>query len=276
MLHDLQRRFAAVALHKTFDPLLPLIQAERGSKERRLGVYHANTLNSLIDVLESAYPVTKRIVGERFFKALAKSYIEIHPPQQPTLFRYGGTLGDFLDGFAPAKDLPYLADTARLEWIRIEAYFAEDREPIDPQQLAEVSPEQIGDVRFTPHPAFQCIQSKHPIFQIWAINQPDHQEVPEVDFSVPEAGFVSRQDLMVFQRVETQGTFAWLNALVQGRSLGAATEEATGQDPNFDLQNALRQHLADGTFTDVHRPSPMTAAASAAPMTQEQPNECIS
>lgn len=251
MLLDLQRGFSSAALKKSFGPLLPLVEAERGSTERRLGVYHANTLNSLIDVLASAYPVTKRIVGDRFFNALAKNYIETNPPQRPTLYRYGGTLGTFLDEFAPAKDLPYLADVARLEWARIGAYFAEDCDALDPQRLAEIPPEQIGDVRFTTHPAFQCVESSYPIFQIWAVNQPEHQDVPEVDFSLPEKGFVSRLAHTVFQRAETPGTFAWLSALSQGRSLGEAAEYALSQDADFDLQNALRQHLADGTFAHL-------------------------
>lgn len=252
MLHDLQRDFASVALKNMTAPLLPHIEDSASSKERRLGVYHANTINSLIDVLAAAYPVAQRIVGERFFSALAKSFIDTAPPRQPTLFRYGGGLGDFLSGFAPAQDVPYLADIARLEWARINAYFAEDSEPLDPQELAAIDPEKMGDVCFKISPALHLVESAYPIFQVWAVNQPNFDDVPEIDFTCAEQGLVSRRANEVFQHAVTPGTFHWLKSLSNGNSLGAATNEAMSHDQSFDLQNTLRQHLADGTFTTIH------------------------
>ncbi len=252
MLHELQRNFASVALKNITAPLLPNIEDVAGGKERRLGVYHANTINSLIEVLASAYPVTQRIVGERFFNALAKSFIESNPPQQPTLFRYGDALGDFLDGFAPAQGVPYLTDTAKLEWARINAYFAEDYEPLDPQKLAEIDPEKVGDVCFKVAPTLHLIESAYPVFQIWAVNQPNCDDVPKIDLTCAEQGLVSRRANEVFQHVVTPGAFTWLKTLSDGQPLGAATNDAMGLDRNFDLQNTLRQHLAGGTFTTIH------------------------
>lgn len=252
MLHDLQRDFAAVALKNTTAPLLPHIEDPTGSKERRLGVYHANTINSLIDVLASAYPIAQRIVGERFFNALAKAFIDTAPPRQPTLFRYGNGLADFLDGFTPAQDVPYLADIARLEWARIDAYFAEDYEPLDPQRLAEVDPEKISDVRFKTCPSFHLVESAYPVYQIWTVNQPSHDDIPKIDFTCAEQGLISRRTNEVFQHTVTPGTFTWLRALSDGTTLGSATTEALSLDQDFDLQNTLRQHLADGTFTTLH------------------------
>jgi hypothetical protein len=252
VLHDLQREFSDVALTNSVAALLPQVTASRGSRKRRLGVYHANTVNSLTDVLSAAYPVVQRIVGDRFFNGLAKEFIEMHPPRQPTLFRYGGALADFLGGFVPAKDLPYLVDVARLEWARIDAYFAADRTPLDPQRLADVPPEQIGDLKFIVQPAHQLLESAFPIFTIWAMNQPNLDSVPEINFTHGECGFVSRLDNIVIQRALSIDTLTWLGALAEGKSLGAATELAMGCGAAFDLQNTLRQQLADGTFSDFH------------------------
>ena len=38
----------------------------------------------------------------------------------------GGHLADFLPAFAPARELPYLADVARLEWLVHKAHYAAD------------------------------------------------------------------------------------------------------------------------------------------------------
>lgn len=252
MLHDLQREFADVALTNSVAALLPQVDAPHGSRERRLGVYHANTLNSLTDVLSAAYPVVQRIVGDRFFRGLASEFIAVHPPRQPTLFQYGSAMAEFLNRFEPAKDLPYLPDVARLEWARIDAYFAPDSDPLDPQRLANISPEQIVDLRFKVQPAHQLVESAFPVMTIWSVNQPDFDQVPEVDLKRGEYGFVSRLNNVVIQRALAADTTIWLRALAAGETLGTATELAMERDGTFDLQNTLRQQLADGTFSDFH------------------------
>lgn len=251
MLHDLQKGLADVSLYNALTPMLDAVEAAHGSKERRLGVYRTNTLNSLSDVLASAYPVVERIVGPRFFRALAEAFIAAHPPQQPVLYRYGGDMADFLQSFEPTQELPYLADVARLEWARIESYFAADIAPLDPQRFAEVPPVRLGEVAFTLHPSAGLISAAFPVFEIWSVNQPDHETVPEIDFSVHENGLIFRRDHLVTQRVLGPGAFAWLESLKHGHALGEATEQASALDGNFDLQNTLRQHLADGIFTDI-------------------------
>lgn len=251
MLHDLQKGLAGVALTNTLAPMLDSVEAAPGSKERRLGVYRSNTLNSLTDVLAAAYPVTERIVGTRFFRATAEAYISAHPPRQPVLYKYGDTFATFLSTFEPAQNLPYLPDVARLEWAHIESYFAADETPLDPQRLADVPPAQLGGVVFQMHPAVRLVSSAFPVFEIWAVNQPDQGTVPEMDFTAAEAGLVFRRDAAVTRRVTSPGTFAWLTALADGVCLGEATAHAAEADSRFDLQNALRQHLADGTFTDI-------------------------
>jgi len=252
MLHNLQKDFAGVSLSNTLSPLLDHVTAARGSKERRLGVYRTNTLNSLTDVLGAAFPVVQRIVGERFFRALAQAFIEAHPPRQPTLFRYGGELPKFVATFEPAKTLPYLADVATLEWARIESYFAADQEALNPARLSDVAPEHLEDITFSAHPSLRLVQSSFPIIEIWNVNQPTQASVPEIDFSVPERALVLRRGSTVFHRDLTTGEHAWLIALSNGDTLGVAVETALAEDPNFDFQNMLRQALADGAFSNIH------------------------
>lgn len=251
MLHDLQRGLADVALTNALTPMLERVSAARGSKERRLEVYRTNTLNSLTNVLIAAYPVVERIVGTHFFRATAQAFIAAHPPHQPVLYRYGGAFADFLEGFEPAANLSYLPDVARLEWARIESYFAVDNSPLDPQRLAELRPEQVASVVLTPNPSARLISAVHPVFEIWAANQPEETNVRQVDLAVEEQGLVLRREHAVTQRTIPKGEYAWLNALFAQDPLGTATEVAAATDPDFDLQNTLRQHLAEGTFTDM-------------------------
>ncbi|MGB1875421.1 MAG: hypothetical protein ACPHGY_00665, partial [Rhodospirillaceae bacterium] len=56
----------------------------------------------------------------------------------------------------------------------------------------------------------------------------------------------------VMQRVVPMETLIWLRALTSGETLGTATELALTHENTFDLQNTLRQHLVDGTFTELY------------------------
>lgn len=252
MLHDLQKSFASVALKNNIVALVSEVRAKRGTRERRLGVYRTNTVKSLTDVLAAAFPVLERIVGERFFRAAALAFIEAHPPQQPALYRYGDGFADFLKRFPPAKDLPYLPDVAHLEWARIESYFAADAKPLNPARLGTIPSEHLGSVVFQVHPSVHLIGSPFPVFEIWAVNQPKHTSVPEIDFNASEHGIVLRRDQNVTQRTLTQAGFAWLKAIADSTALGPATDSATAIDDDFDLQDTLQLLLAEGAFTDAN------------------------
>ncbi len=78
-----------------------------------------------------AIPSIERLVGEDFFKGAASLFIgasSSHP--RPVLIEYGEAFPAFLESFEPARGLPYLADVARLEWLRHAAYHAADRVPL--------------------------------------------------------------------------------------------------------------------------------------------------
>ncbi len=252
MLHDLQREFAAAALSNDIAALVPKVQASAGSRQRRLGIYRTNTVNSLTDVLLAAFPVVERIVGERFFRAMATAFVEAHPPRRPTLYAYGEDLPVFLETFEPAQTLPYLPDVARLEWARIRSYFAADQDAIDPARLATVPSDALETVVFKVHPSLQLIRSSYPVFTVWTVNQPDHGPIPEIDFSEAECGYVLRLGHHVTQRQMSSSQFTWLRLVAEEEPFGRATEQAALQDGAFDLQETLRPLLAEGVFYDLH------------------------
>ncbi|MFP3520717.1 DUF2063 domain-containing protein, partial [Pseudomonas sp. SIMBA_077] len=77
---------------------------------------------------------------------MAALYIRDFAPASPLLNDYGRDLGDFIQGFGPAAGLPYLADMARLERLRVEAYHAADARPLEPSRLlaAMNQPDRLG------------------------------------------------------------------------------------------------------------------------------------
>jgi hypothetical protein len=103
---------------------------------RRFDVYRNNVFVGLIEALERRYPVCMTLVGEDFFRAMARVYVELSPPRSPVLLTYGNDFAEFVETFPPAASLPYLADVVRLENARVAAFHARDAVPLSTEAMA--------------------------------------------------------------------------------------------------------------------------------------------
>lgn len=201
-----------------------------GPDARRFAIYRNNIAVSLIAAIEARYPVSRRIVGETFFRAMARAFVARHKPRTPVILHYGGEFPDFVAAFEPARELAYLADVARLERAWVDAYHAADGPPLPLAALAAVEPATLGDLRFTFHPAAQLLCSDHPAASIWAGHQGDEVRSPK-EWRAEEA-LVTRPDAEVLVRILPEGGFAFAQALRAGATLGEA--HRTMADERFD------------------------------------------
>lgn len=140
--------------------------------DRRFAVYRNNVQHGLSVALATRFPVIERLVGADFFAATARVFAAQHPPETPVLQDWGEAFPTFLAGFEPAAELPYLADVARLEWLRGRAYHAADAPAADPAGLAVFRPKTL---RLTLAPSVTGFASRWPAVSIWTMNQPGAQ-----------------------------------------------------------------------------------------------------
>jgi hypothetical protein len=248
-----QADFAA-ALTNTALPVPEGLASWNGVRpERRFGVYRNNVAAGLIGALASRFPATERIVGEAFFAAMARDYIDLHPPRTPLLLAYGDDFPDFIEGVEPARELAYLPDIARLEAARGRAHHAADVAPLDAAALAAVEPERLADVTFVAHPSAGILRSPHPCVTIWAMNAGEMELGPIEDWQA-EAALIVRPEMTVEIHRLPPGGAAFLGALLAGASLGEAFEAAVGDAPAFDLSANLVGALSAGAFTAIRQP----------------------
>ena len=247
MLLEMQRAFRATVMGQG-DLVTPHVHAARGPLAGRIAIYRNTVQQSLVDILATAFPAVQRIVGPKFFAALARDFIVHHPPDVPQLSKYGTAFAGFIETHERVRELDYLADIARLEWARSEAYFAADSLPLDPALLSSALPEQLPSFKFTLHPACRLITSNRPIHLIWMVNQPEVIDVPAIDMTVPESVIVTRPQYEVTVRLISSADAAFVTALSRNQPLGAAVVAAMHIDAGFDLQAALQQHFIHGTF----------------------------
>jgi Putative DNA-binding domain len=215
---------------------------------RRFSVYRNNVYASLTDALRARYPVVERLVGLDFFKMAAAAFICAHPPSSPVLIEYGAAFPAFLESFEPARELPYLGDTARLERLRNTACHAADREPLIAADLAAVSPGAVDGLRFEFHPSAGLIASPYPIVSIWETNAYD-AEVRAIGPELPgEGALVVRPGLEVHVVRLSVAEHAFATALAAGETLAEAALRA-GMLDGSGLATSLAKLIAAGAFS---------------------------
>src|SRR5512145_377607 len=106
------------------------------SAAARLAVYRRNVLGNYAAALRDVYPVLLRLVGESFFDRLVRDYATQIPSRSGDLHDFGGELCAFLEALPAARDLPYLADVARLEWAVHRTFHARHALALDVARLA--------------------------------------------------------------------------------------------------------------------------------------------
>lgn len=230
--------------HALLNPELPcpsgLTTWNGSDPEIRFAVYRNNVIVSLIDALADSYPVVQTLVGEDFFRAMARVFAQTNPPRSAVMAYYGRDFAEFVATFPPAASVPYLADVARLEMARVMAYHAADVASIQTEvlQAALADPEQLLSLRLVLHPSVHVIGSTFAIFSIWAANQ-GAVCASSVDPDVAQAVLVYRAGLDVDTLELAAGSGTFVSALLASHTLLDAAQAASNGDPKFDLTNAL-------------------------------------
>jgi|SRR5271163_2190115 len=215
----------------------------------RLGIYRNHAFATLGVALKAIFPVVCRLVDERFFAYAAHEYLREHPPLSRCLVEYGADFADFLAGFRPCKDLPYLADVARLEWALHIAATVREAPALQVDALAAIPADRTGYIGFRLQPSVSYFASPWPIDTIWRANQED--EVPPIDLAGGRTNLEIRHagETVAWRRLDP-GTLVFRMALADGLVLAAAITNARRRDPKFDVITALQRVLSEGLAVD--------------------------
>jgi hypothetical protein len=217
--------------------------------ERRYAVYKNNVTVSLIRALESNFPAIVRLIGEEYFAALARLFVEHHPPKTRILSQYGATFPEFLNTFEPLADYPYLGDVAQLEQNWREAFHEADAVPIAMEVLAKVPPEQIAALTFKVHPATRILQSNYAAGSIFSTNRSNIEAAP-FDPATSEFILITRPHFECFLRILSPAQGIFVAGLINGKTLASALERVPPTDDGFDLAGNISGILEAGAFCD--------------------------
>lgn len=198
-----------------------------------------------MEALATRFPVCLALVGDEFFRAMTRLYIEASPPRSPLLMTYGDDFAEFIEAFPPARSVPYLGDIARLEAARTRAYHAADAVSMNVDELAALGSRAWAKARVVLHPSIEVIPSAYPIVTIWEAHHAQGER-SMIDGSRSEDALLARPNLTVEIYCLAPGGAVFLSELVKGATFGEAADQASASDGRFELVACLTGLMRDG------------------------------
>ncbi|KSV75566.1 hypothetical protein N185_17145 [Sinorhizobium sp. GW3] len=195
----------------------------------------------------SRFPISRKIVGEEHFFAIAQEFVSKQTPSSPPHSNFGDEFADFVELFYDLIDIAFVPDVMRLEAARSRAYSAADATSITINRLREVQKSDLADVVFVPHPSLSVVKSVHPVVTIWAMHTGEIQSQPILDWQGEDALIIRPQKLVEVHRLSPGGA-AFMNAIARGATVAAAAEIALEDAKEFDLADNLAQAFQVGAF----------------------------
>jgi hypothetical protein len=152
-------------------------------------VYRNTSARGAVEALRAAYPTVDLLVGEEMFTQVALDYRRTQPPAGPVLSEYGSDFGAFLARQPWTCELPYLSDVARIDWLWLESFLAQDAAAL-PQSFT-------GETRIVLHPATRFSWLATPAMTIWQAHR-DPWEMSELNPDwIEEGALFTRPGLTV-------------------------------------------------------------------------------
>lgn len=243
-LRDLQAAFAGILRGDDQPRLEAVVAGDSIPAAARLRVHRHHIEQSLVAALAATFSTVQAIVGEDFFRAMARRYVAGDLPHQPVLAEYGAGFPAFIADYEPATSLPYLADVARLDWALNLAFHSLAANHLTAADLSSLPPERIAELPLALAPGAGVLRSSYPIDRIWQVSQPGAAD-GTVDLG---AGGVSllvlrREDDAAFVQV-SEAEEAFLSALGRGETLERAVEVGFRTNDAFDLSTTFTRLLA--------------------------------
>ncbi|MBC7992351.1 MAG: putative DNA-binding domain-containing protein [Rhizobacter sp.] len=217
--------------------------------QRGLQAYQAHAGAAAERALAASFPTVQALVGEESFAALARVFWRQQPPTCGDLASYGEGLPAFIAISEQLRDVPYLADSARVDWLVAAAERAADAS-IDTDSLSLLAETPPSQLRLQLMPGTALLPSGHPIVSVWLAHRPGEgvaerreQARRALAHSEAETALVWRSRWRAQVQAISPDTARWVQCLLQGDTLAVALAEA---GDGFAFEPWLLQALQSG------------------------------
>jgi len=123
--------------------------------------------------------------------------------------------------YLEGSDYAWLADLARLEWLRAECSVAENASAVGAEALGGYAPADLERLEFGMQPCLRLHSSSYPVFTIWQANQGENAAPVDQSLGGEQGMILWRDDRLELQSLPPK-LFSFLSALAKGTPLGDA------------------------------------------------------
>jgi len=214
----------------------------------RLDIYYNNTLLGLTDILTATYPVLQKIIGEKFFRTIARFYIATNFQITGNCHTYGGKLASFLRSYEPAALWPYLPDIAAIEWAYFQASIADDAPALDFSGLTDLISEH-PDFIVSLHPGVHYIELNFNALEIWQEHQKNEIETIKLQ-EFPQTVLIWRdqKDDIFLQKI-SEPLKKLLRCCREGTDFGKAMSQSSNELQDLiAFQQEFARVVSSGIF----------------------------
>ena len=160
-----------------------LISSTRGiGPETRLRTYRDNVEGVHLEALDAAYPVTREVLGSRYWQQLLIQEIPAFGSPLPDLHEYGDFMPELLTraqkSHKELADFEYLGELAQLEWQVHLVQFKTTDPDFDWAAFRAFDPKRQMRVRFTLSHALKRMRFSQPVDALWHSHQGNQKNLP--------------------------------------------------------------------------------------------------
>ncbi|WP_028863726.1 DNA-binding domain-containing protein [Psychromonas aquimarina] len=241
-LSELQHQFSDALLYKNDLISGQIKERDSFSSKDLLQVYRNSFVMGVTEALTVTYQHTLALVGEEFFNAAARQFILQQPPQENNIMAYGDGFYNFLGSLEQLKEMPYIAETARFEWLLEQTANAHIQTALlDVVMLAKVQPEQFTDIVFHIPQQVTLFHSEQDIQHLYQMLM--KKQVQETDLAHDCYMALKKQpDFSVELIALTSHEYALTEQIKRSRPLG----QIQPQELHQHLPALLEKHLVNG------------------------------
>lgn len=164
----------------------------------------------------------------------------------------GGDFPTYLERDELKTGLAYLADVARLELARHQAFHAKDCKALEPEMFQQLGVGYLLGCRLSLHPSLRLLKSRWAVHSIWAAHQAEQVNLERVQLDKSEAVLILRPETEPKIYTVELALIDFLHLIDRGVILSFAVEETLANHSNFDAGTALAFCINQGVFSEFH------------------------
>ena len=239
--------------NKKTDILSQIVQSDIDVAQR-VFIYQNNILSNLQDVLGSVYEVCKKLVGEKYFRKIARQFIDQHKSKSGNLDDYGAEFPEFIKQKESDHKLVYLSQLASLEWQFHQAYFDDIAPEIKLETLQKIPQEDYFNLSFTLSPSAKLINSQFPLYKIWISNIGSNDQ-EKIDLTKEKGEFLLIYKLfeVALEKID-EIDYLFLKLIAQNLSLFEIYENITLQLnlSEFDIGALINKYISNSVIANFN------------------------